>query len=438
MTVESKKKPWEVEWKLREIKLKELIKEIKSGFALSKQKRRKIGINSGIPQLRPYNIANWNKINLDELTYIPQSISVAKDYFIKTGDVLFNNTNSTELVGRAIVYKGLGENYTYSNHITRIRVNEQIITPDFLSWNINFLWSKNFFHLKATKWIGQAGISNRKLLSIKIPIPFRNGKPDLETQKKIVEYIESNFSIIDKILEKKKKELEHLDELWESILAQSLKPKKGEEWKEFKLGDVFHIESGSRPKGGVRKYVDGIPSIGGEHLNYDGTFSLEKLRYVPDAFYKKANKGKIKKYDILIVKDGATTGKTAFVNEQFPFEQAMVNEHVFLCRVKNNKIYPNFVFRFIASKEGQHRILKTKGGTAQGGINKQFSKLVKIPIPFRNSEPDIEKQKEIANYLDSVYEKIKLLKEKIQNQITHLEEMKESILDEVFNHNELE
>jgi len=58
----------------------------------------------------------------------------------------------------------------------------------------------------------------------------------------------------------------------------------------------------------------------------------------------------------------------------------------------------------------------------------------KIPLPFRNNQPDIEKQKEIANYLDSVYEKIKTLREKIQRQITQLEEMKESILDEVFNH----
>ena len=38
--------------------------------------------------------------------------------------------------------------------------------------------------------------------------------------------------------------------------------------------------------------------------------------------------------------------------------------------------------------------------------------------------------------IDSVYEKIKTLKERIQNQITQLEEMKENILDEMFNHDE--
>jgi len=63
-----------------------------------------------------------------------------------------------------------------------------------------------------------------------------------------------------------------------------------------------------------------------------------------------------------------------------------------------------------------------------------FLKNLRISIPFRDNQPDIEKQKEIANYLDSVYEKIKTLKEKNQNQIAQLEEMKESILDEMFNH----
>jgi len=194
-------KPWEaegIEWK--EVKIREVIEEAKSGFALSKQKRKEIDVSNGIPQLRPYNIANWNKLNLEKLTYIPKDLQGVEEYFLENEDVLFNNTNSIELVGRAAVCKGLNGAYTFSNHITRIRVRKQIILPDFLSWYLNYLWNKGFFYLEATKWIGQAGISTEKLLSTKLPLPFRNNKPDLETQKKIVEYIEENFSRIDKIL----------------------------------------------------------------------------------------------------------------------------------------------------------------------------------------------------------------------------------------------
>ena len=73
------------------------------------------------------------------------------------------------------------------------------------------------------------------------------------------------------------------------------------------------LESGSRPKGGVRGIKEGIPSIGAEHLSYKGTFDFSSIKYVPEEFATQMHKGRIKKNDILIVKDGATTGKTAFV-----------------------------------------------------------------------------------------------------------------------------
>jgi len=217
----TKRKSWEVEgvdW--RKVRLKEIIADVKSGFALSKQKRGKINKNVGIPQLRPYNIANWNSMNLSELTFVPKNMNRVEDYFIKSGDVLFNNTNSIELVGRAAVFKESNSNCTYSNHITRIRVKNHIIMPDFLSWYLNFLWSKGFFYMKATKWIGQAGLSNKKLLSIKIFLPFRNGKPDLEKQKEIVNYLNSVYEIIKTLNKKIQNQITQLEEMKESILDE--------------------------------------------------------------------------------------------------------------------------------------------------------------------------------------------------------------------------
>ena len=418
------KKPWEVEgveW--REVRLWEIASHFMGGTPKTSVKEYWGG---NIPWISAKELSNCD-------VYVNKCTKYITERGLKESSTRIAPKNSILLVTTASVGKVAitGRDLAINQQITAITPKENVyykyLYYYFLFNAINLLLrgKTTFIHI------------NQKIIK-KIPVflPFRNGKPDLETQKKIVEYIETNFEKIDKIIEKKKKELEFLDELWESILEHALKPKEGEEWREVRLEEISHIESGNRPKGGVKKYIRGVPSIGGEHLNYNGTFSFEKLKYVPDEFYKQSNKGKIQKYDILIVKDGATTGKTAFVGENFPFKQAMVNEHVFLCRIINSKIYPEFVFRFLMSKEGQYRILKTKGGTAQGGINKRFSKLVKIPIPFHNNQPDLEKQKEIAQYLDNVYQKIKTLKEKIQNQITQLEEMKESILDEVFRYDE--
>ena len=50
-------------------------------------------------------------------------------------------------------------------------------------------------------------------------------------------------------------------------------------WKEQNIVDVIlPLENGRRPKGGVKGIQSGIPSLGGEHLNYDGNFNFQNIR----------------------------------------------------------------------------------------------------------------------------------------------------------------
>jgi len=112
-----------------------------------------------------------------------------------------------------------------------------------------------------------------------------------------------------------------------SVISSSDLP---EGWVETTLDQLLQgLESGSRPKGGVRGITEGIPSIGGEHLNENGSFRFESVKFVPYSFFERMNQGHIQTGDILIVKDGATTGKVALVRDDFPYDPAVVNEHVF-------------------------------------------------------------------------------------------------------------
>jgi len=139
------------------------------------------------------------------------------------------------------------------------------------------------------------------------------------------------------------------------------------------------LESGSRPRGGVRGVESGVPSIGGEHLQYDGSFDFSSIRYVPRDFAARMTRGHIQTNDILIVKDGATTGKMSFVDSSFPYRDAVVNEHVFVCRL-THQLEPRFVFHFLSSNEGQQRLLDNFQGSAQGGINQSFAANTEIPV----------------------------------------------------------
>jgi len=177
---------------------------------------------------------------------------------------------------------------------------------------------------------------------------------------------------------------------------------------------LVSFESGKRPKGGVKVFRNGIPSLGAEHLNSKGSFNFDKIKFVPDNFAKDMSKGHIKNKDLLIVKDGATTGKVAFVSESFPYKIAVINEHLFRCHVFE-KINPKYIFYFLFSNTGQNRILRNFKGTAQGGINTTFALNTLIPIAPRNEQNRIvEKIEELFSGLDKVTEELLKVQEQLK------------------------
>ena len=60
---------------------------------------------------------------------------------------------------------------------------------------------------------------------------------------------------------------------------------------------VSELESGSRPKGGVKESNEGIPSLGAEHLDDLGGFKLKKLKTISESFFQSMKKGVIQQHD---------------------------------------------------------------------------------------------------------------------------------------------
>lgn len=141
---------------------------------------------------------------------------------------------------------------------------------------------------------------------------------------------------------------------------------------------LVSLEAGARPRGGATS--EGVISIGGEHLDGAGGFRLDRLRYIPAGFAERLAKGRIRTGDILVVKDGATTGKVSLVRSSFPFTEAFANEHVFVCR-PDESVDSVFLYHFLASGDGQRQILSDFRGAAQGGISRGFADKVQVPLP---------------------------------------------------------
>ncbi len=167
--------------------LKHIAHELRAGFASGKSELN----SSGVPHIRPMNVNEDGQFVAAGMRFITEEEYRGKeDYALEPGDVLFNNTNSVELVGKTCLVETAIRG-GFSNHITRIRVNPDHCVPRFLAVCLHSAWSKGLFSDRATRWVGQAGINAKSLGDFEIPLP------PLEMQKEIVAEIEGYQKVID-------------------------------------------------------------------------------------------------------------------------------------------------------------------------------------------------------------------------------------------------
>ncbi|WP_283635416.1 restriction endonuclease subunit S [Aquaticitalea lipolytica] len=194
------------------LKIKDVLSEINSGFACNKSNE----IPDGYVHLRTHNIDTSGNLNFDLMVKInPKKVDKKKNQ-IKKGDILFNNTNSKELVGKtALVDQDY--DYGYSNHLTRIRLKEDLVIPEFfVNYMIN-LHSSGYFLQICKKWIGQAGVNTGMLKDTEIKFP------SIENQIILNKKIEAIKESCTDLINQKTQKLNHLKALKSSLLDQAFK-----------------------------------------------------------------------------------------------------------------------------------------------------------------------------------------------------------------------
>lgn len=192
-------------------------------------------------------------------------------------------------------------------------------------------------------------------------------------------------------------------------------------WNIYKLKYLI-----SSLESGKRKYFENASyalSLGGEHINWEGTINLSNKRYITKDFYYSMNKGKIHENDILLVKDGATIGKTAFIDNLS--QKMAVNEHVFILR-PNNKLLAKLLYYLISSHIGFTQIKLTETGSAQSGISQDILDKVEFIIP-----PSLKLQDQMINFLDGKITNIDKTISKNEELIKLLEEKRVALINQV-------
>ena len=134
------------------------------------------------PYLRMNNITYGGELDLTDTKRIDIPDNELDKCTVRRGDVLFNRTNSKELVGKTCVYNR-DEMMVLAGFVIRVRVTERVL-PEFLSAFLNTDFSKQMLLGMCKAAIGQANINAQEMQNIGIYLP------PTELQRQFVQFKE--------------------------------------------------------------------------------------------------------------------------------------------------------------------------------------------------------------------------------------------------------
>ena len=163
-----------------------------------------------IPMLRMNNIVNGEMTDTP-LVYVSLDSQLLQQYELGQGDILFNRTNSMDLVGKVGIFKLAGK-YVFASYLIRIKVSKEN-NPYYVNMALISHPIQCSLRSKATPAVSQANINSKSLRHTNILVP-----KDKQEQDSIVAKIDS----IDQILLKEQDKTKKLERLKKSLMQNLL------------------------------------------------------------------------------------------------------------------------------------------------------------------------------------------------------------------------
>ena len=144
----------------------------------------------GLPVLGMGHIQNCD-IDYSKLKYLPKEHDEFPELLLESGDLLFNRTNSAELVGKCAIYKGLNDSTSFASYLIRLRFSKVFVEPEFIAAIINSSYGRAWVRSVMAQQVGQANVNGTKLAQLLIPLP------PFEEQQRIVAMMQKTISLIN-------------------------------------------------------------------------------------------------------------------------------------------------------------------------------------------------------------------------------------------------
>ena len=146
---------------------------------------------SKVPVYRMGNIIGGRLVD-ENLKYVGAEIDDLPRLYLKAGDLLFNRTNSYELVGKVGIYTGPDDTATFASYLIRIRLPSTFLCPSFFNLAMNATYFRQTqIEPEVVQQCGQANFNGTKLASTALPVP------PLAEQRRIVAKVDELMALVD-------------------------------------------------------------------------------------------------------------------------------------------------------------------------------------------------------------------------------------------------
>lgn len=365
---------------------------------------------------------------IEEGEFITRAESLDGYKICKPGDIVMNIMLAWKRALGVSNYQGI-----ISPAYCVYRKKRDDILPDYYHYLFRTDVYANLFKQFSTGIIdSRLRLYPDKFLSLKCQVPA------VQEQIRIVSYLDSKCSKIDKIIEKQQAIIEKLKEYKLSVITEAVTggSYRGERvssgmryvetipahWENRKMISILSMRVVDGPHESPELYDEGIPYVSATAIE-NGKIDFTKIRgYISQEYCDICDRRyKPQRDDILVIKLGASTGQVAMVETDERF-----NVWVPLAAVRcNEETYPRFVYYAFQSDYFIKQMeLSWTYGTQQTLGVKTIERL-------RIFLPPYEEQKLIANEIDKKYESINKGIEDASKLIGKLEEYKKSLIYEI-------
>ena len=360
--------------------------------------------STGVPVLRMGNIKDGSLV-LDSLKFLPANHAEFPALLLQDGDILFNRTNSAELVGKSAVYRGNPSPCSCASYLIRSRLRHGYV-PEFLAYYINSTFGRVWVNSVVSQQVGQANVNGTKLKALSIPVP------PLPEQRRIVAEIEKQFTRLEAGVAALRRVQVNLKRYRAAVLKAACEGRivpTEAAWPQKQIATAIEtMDQGWSPK------CESEPSASDTTWAVIKTTAIQNLRFLEDenktlpAALKPRAHLELSPGDLLVTRAGprSRVGVACLVKSTRP--RLMLCDKAYRLRCKPAVAHPAFLELVLNAPHVQDEVNKLKTGISDSGVNltqKRFGELL-VPLPPLAEQTrivaEVERRLSVVEELESV------------------------------------